>query len=145
MRFCYLDGMKRLGMALLLLLVLGVVLAQAPVPVTRWHADAAVRLPAGAHQVIGEQCGTLARIIGHEDRAEDAACLLWLDTLGGTLYPHLMMNFELAGYEVGAEGALPEPAVGTLTVVFHPQPERYFTLFALYHDSGGMILVTIEE
>ena len=139
MNFCYLDGMKQL--ALVLLLLSGLALAQ--VPVTRWHADPTVRLPAGAHEVPPEQCTTIARIIGHE--GYDAVCHFWLDTLGGTLYPHVMMNFESAGYEVGYESTLPEPAVGTLTVVVDARSERYFSLFALYHDSGGMILVTIEE
>lgn len=131
--------MKQL--ALVLLLSFGIALAQ--VPVTRWHADPTVRLPAGAHQVAGEQCETLSRIIGHE--GQDAVCHFWLDTLGGTLYPHLMMNFESAGYEVGYESTLPEPAVGTLTVVVDVLSERCFSLFTLYHDSGGMILVTIED
>src|SRR5690606_14443663 len=97
--------------------------------VTRWHSDVAVRLPAGAQEIVGEPCNQLFAELGQED-AIIRACYYWLNP--ESVYDSLMEGFMLAGYEVIMEGVLSASRV--MTGVMRPAQRSLVDVFIVTYS-----------
>lgn len=112
----------------------------AQVPVTRWHSDTAVHLPAGALQITGERCIELFAALDHAD-VEPKICYFWQNSMG--VYDSLMAWFAIAGYGVVQESVLNETTV--FTVVMRPERPLIDLLLTSYTQNNGMMIVTYQE
>lgn len=137
------GGVNKMLLVLALLFA-AVAHAQVPLPVTRWHSDATVRLPSGAFTLPRDTCAPLVLAIGQGERA-DAVCYYWLDDVGNRTYALLVLNLEAAGYVLTNEGPLPQDAPGTLSVFVNEQRAEVHVLFVMYPSDGSVMMVALPE
>jgi hypothetical protein len=119
----------------------GVGLAQAPVPVTRWHNDPQVSLPSGAHRLPEATCLAMSEPLGYHERP-GRACYFWLNNW--STYELLVLAFRRVGYEVAHEGLMPRD-LGTITYLFRPDRPMMEAVFTFYPADGSVMILAFEE